>query len=130
MLTITRDSLLPWKRTLRIMQEARKREFEIIVAIDTRTKDATRKTVFPYADQIIDYKNTGNFAEGVFNQAFSQAKTPMIFVVSDDEEPSTRLWDFAQNPPQEAVYGIKLVSPRPGKLWYKPGTELQCRLFP
>lgn len=127
---MSKDGLKPWKRLQRWGPELKDRGFEWIVAIDTRTKDGTRNFVFPYADKILDYRTKINYGDGALNDMASAATGEMCFILSDDEEPSEKLWEFAANPTELAAYTVKLVAPMPDmRHWYKPGTELQSRIF-
>jgi glycosyl transferase family 2 len=127
---VTRDGLKPWKRLERLAPKIKELGLEWIVAIDSRTKDGTRKFVFPYASRILDYRTKINYGDGALNNMAGAATGDMCAIISDDEEPSPRLWEFIASPTEKAAYAVKLVAPMPNLHdWYKPGTELQCRIF-
>lgn len=125
---ITRDPFCkPWKRTERVIAEAKRREWETIIALDIRScDDCCYKLGTLTPSKIVVWKPTRDSCDEMIDSIVRQATGEMVLMLADDEEPSRSLWDF--QPPALANYAVKLVTPTPDGRVYALGTELQCRL--
>lgn len=124
---ITRDPFCKsWKRTERVINEAARRGFELVVALDERSCDDCKAR--DPLDQFIRFTPERDSCDPMLNAVVQAAKADMVLLVSDDEEPSPALWDFAQRPPFKGSYVVRLVTPV-GAQVYEPGFEMQMRLL-
>ena len=129
----TINGMEPWKRTLDICREAKRRKMEVCVALDDRTTDDTGKHVAPYVDRLLRVKNDTSYCEAVMNQLSDSTTGEWTFWLCDDEYPSDALWDFVASVHRlpHLIYRPRIVAPVPD--WsghYKPDETLQPRIFP
>jgi hypothetical protein len=125
---LTRDPFChPWKRTARVLAEARRRRFSITLAVDERSCADCCERAKEY--EPIWFTPPHDYCEPVMDEMVHRSKEPMALLVSDDEEPSARLWLFAQQPPVRMSWTVRLITPTPNGRLYKPGMEVQLRLI-
>lgn len=105
---VTRDPFLPWKKTTEVLGEARRRGFEILVALDDRTSKEDGVTLEPLADKLVWFYSQGT-CESAFNLAPQHGTRNFFFRVDDDELPTPECWDYAANPLEPARYGIAVI---------------------
>jgi hypothetical protein len=125
---ITRDPFChDWKRTSRVLTEARRRNFSVILAVDQRSCLECHKRAMEYDPIwfIPPYNSCGPVIEEIVHKA----SDPMVLLVSDDEEPSPKLWAFAQRPPIRMNWTVRMLTPIPDGRLYPPGEEIQIRLI-
>src|SRR5260221_8926128 len=103
----TRDPFLPWKHAQRVWTEAKRRGFEVVVALDDRTGVADTLKVSEFADQVVRWTSDGH-AEDAFGY-ISMCSGEFAFLLADDEEPSPLCWEFATHPPFQARFGIPVI---------------------
>ena len=123
---ITRDPFKPWKTSDRVLREARRRGFEVVVAMDDRTSGEDWYRLLHLADTLIPFKSPGHCE--VAYQHVSAVRSDFVLLISDDEAPSENLWTFAANPPHQARYGIPVLPVLDGRL-YSLDVGIQERLF-
>jgi hypothetical protein len=105
--TITVDPFKSWKRTARMLGEAKAHGYRTLVCLDDRTSEEDRAKIATLADQLIDWESDG-FCEKAY-QFVAEVQTPNVLLISDDELPSPALWEFAKDPPHEARWGIPVI---------------------
>lgn len=123
---ITRDPFCkPWKRSARVLGEAIRRGWEVVVAMDSRSCEGCR-TAMPGVSYT--WTPTRDSCDEQYDAIVRRTHGSLVLMVADDEEPSPSLWDFAEHPPALANYAVKLVTPTPDGRVYTLGTEIQARL--
>lgn len=122
---ITRDPFASWKRTGRMLAEAKSYGLETLVCLDDRSSDLDRARITPLADQMVLWESDG-YCEKAYRYV-EEVRTPFFLIVSDDELPSEGLWRFAQDPPARARFGIPVI-PVLGERYDRPMLGLQERL--
>lgn len=120
---------MPWKRTTRVLEEARRRGWQTVVAVDTKSTDGTKGVVAPLVDILLDYDSITPTPAEAIDSTVHAATTKWVLLVSDDEEPSPDLWKLCERPWTEACYGVQMLTPLPGHRVYEVGTEYQIRLI-
>lgn len=135
---VTRDPSEEWKPALRVLSEARHRGFEVVVAVDSRSSDEDKSLVKQVAHRFVDFKNEDCWPESGLNVALDAGSRDWAFIVSDDEEPSERLWQFASVEPKlkdpkgrHYLWRCRMIAPLPD--WSAHYTTLdthQPRYFP
>lgn len=123
---ITHDPFLPHKRSERVLREARRRGFEVFVAVDDRTSPADITRLHGLADTVVPFTSPGHCE--VAYEYVSQVKSEFVLLISDDEAPSENLWRFAADPPLVARYGIPVLPVLGGRV-YSLDLGIQERLF-
>lgn len=122
--------MLPWKRTRRVLTEARRRRFEVAVAVDTRSARGHREAIAAVADIVLDYHAPDDWCEAALDPLLELCTRSWVLWVSDDEEPGPALWRLAERPALRVAYRVRLVCPIDDERIYRLGTEAQVRLFP
>lgn len=134
---IVLNPLDPWKTSLETFRRARSLGMEVVVALDTRSGPGSLKAVKEVAHTVIPFDNQTCWPEGAWNQVLDAAHRDMAFLVSDDEQPSEQLWEFASKPPpfdnegEPYLWRPRMLAPLPD--WsglYKPLDTYQPRYFP
>lgn len=94
--------------------------------MDDRTSKPDHDRLASLADVVIPWKSTGNCEPAYrFVQRCSE---DFVLLISDDEEPSPLLWEFAQKVPFAARFGIPVI-PVLGDRMYEPDVGIQERVF-
>lgn len=125
---ITRDPFCrPWKRSRRVLEEARRRKLSITLAVDERSCADCRMQAEAFHP--VWFTPPYDSCGPVIEEMVHRAREPMVLAVSDDEEPSQRLWAFAQRPPMRMNWTVRLITPTPDGRLYMRGTEIQIRLM-
>ena len=112
---------------------AKESDMETAVAVDHRSTDGTAAALRPLIDRFIDFRNDKPYCEEILDELVASCRAPWCFIVSDDEMPSSALWDFARGVyrRETLIYRPRMVAPLPG--WqghYRPLLTYQPRLFP
>lgn len=111
----TRDPFLPWKHAQRVWVEARRRGFEVVVALDDRTSMADTHKVSEFADQVVRWTSDGHVEDAFVH--IQMCSSDYVLLIADDEEPSDLLWDFAAEPPFPARYGVPVIPVKGTRFW-------------
>lgn len=106
--------------------EARRRGFEVVVALDDRTSPQDMGRTRVLADQVIPWTSPGH-CEPAYEYV-QRCSEEFVLLISDDEEPSDLLWRLALEPPIRARFGVPVI-PVVGKQMYRPDLGIQERLF-
>lgn len=109
----THDPFLPWKHAERVWREAHRRGFEVVVCVDDRTVIGDAQRIV--ADQVLFWHSAGH-VEDAF-PLIQSCSEDFVLLIADDEEPSALLWDFAQDPPFPARFGVPVIPVRGTKFW-------------
>ena len=134
---IVLNPLEPWKTTLKTLATARSLGMEVVVALDSRSTPGSLEAVREVAHTVIPFDNTTCWPEGALNEVLGAGHRDWAFLVSDDEEPSPQLWEFAvkgapfDNDGQPYIWRPRMLAPLPD--WsglYKPLDTYQPRFFP
>ena len=131
------NPLEKWKTSLEVFGKARSFGMEVVVALDTRSGPGSYEAVKEHADIVIPFDNQTCWPEGGLNQVLEEAHRDWAFLVSDDEEPSPQLWDFATKIPSLTnggdpfIWRCRMLAPLPDwSALYKPLDTYQPRYFP
>lgn len=124
--TITVDPFKKWKKTGRMLAEAKAQGFLTLVCLDDRTSAEDRTKIASLADRVIDWTSEG-FCEKAY-QYVGEVPTKNVLLISDDELPSPMLWTIAKDPPAEARWGIPVI-PVVGQRYDRSRVGFQERLF-
>lgn len=134
---IVRDPLLPWKTSLRTFRHARAVGMEVVVALDTRSTTGSLEAVREVATRVVPFDNDTCWPEGAWNTVLDAGTRDWAFLVSDDEEPSQALWEFASKVPtltngdRPYIWRPRMLAPLPDwSALYKPLDTYQPRYFP
>jgi hypothetical protein len=111
----TRDPFESWKHAQRVWAEAKRRGFEVVVALDDRTSMSDAHKVGEYADKVIRWKSDGH-VEDSFG-LIQECSQDFVLLIADDEEPSDLLWEFAASPPFPARFGVPVIPVRGTQFW-------------
>lgn len=127
---ITRDPFChPWKRARRVIDEALRRRFPIVLAVDERSCYGCKFAAeIQEAERVLWFTPTRDSCDEMLNTVVQATSTDYCLMVADDEEPSPALWDFAAKPLIPASYAVKVLTPTPDGRLYTLGTEIQIRL--
>lgn len=104
---ITRSPFEPWKRTGRMLAEAKSHGYLTLVCLDDRSSDEDRERMRTLADKVIHWSSDG-YCEKAY-QFVGEVPTKFVMFVSDDELPSPALWMVGRKPPAEARWGIPVI---------------------
>lgn len=127
LLTITKNPFVEWKTTERYITEAVRRGFPVLVYLDNGSHQETKRlrklgaTVRPFIGK--------GYPESALAAALAEIETEWVLWVSDDEMPGTALWKFAENPPAQRAFRVRMVSLLPDGAHYGYD-QYQPRLFP
>lgn len=113
----TLDPFKPWKRAERVWVEARRLGFEVVVVLDDRTSFEDTCKVRRLADKVIRWKSDGHVEDAYVH--VQQCSEDFVLMISDDEEPSRLLWQFASEPPFAARFAFPVIPILDGKVWKK-----------
>jgi hypothetical protein len=123
---ITRDPFLPWKRAEKVWRQAKRKGYEVVVALDSRTSAQDTLRVRDVADKVVLWESPG-YCEAALNLV-RHCSGEFVLKIDDDEEPSPLLWRLGLEPPLRARYGIPVI-PVLGRQMYQPDIGIQERLF-
>lgn len=129
MAIVSRAPLLPWKRTGRVIAEAKRRGFEVGLALDPRDSegsDALQRSadIFQWHDPYEDA-----YVEPAIGDLADAMSSEVIIRIDDDEEPSRTLWDDLPTFGGGTAYTIPIIAELDGRLYVR-GMEKQVRIFP
>lgn len=85
------------------------------MALDDRTSKEDEARVRSLADKVFLWESQG-FCELAY-RFVQRCSSDFVLMVADDEEPSEMCWDFAQNPPFPARFGIPIIPIKDRKVW-------------
>jgi len=104
-----------WKHAERVWREAKRRGFEVVVAMDDRTSKADERRIDVLADKVIPWHSQGH-CEDAF-PLIQECSEDFVLLLADDEEPSELLWEFASDPPFPARFGVPVIPVRGTQFW-------------
>ncbi len=79
---------------------------DVIVGIDSKTSDSTKKVVQKFDCRTITIKNDQNYVEGMFGSFFDSCKYDWILRIDDDELISNGLIQYTRNKIQNNLYNV------------------------
>jgi hypothetical protein len=120
----TRDPFAPHKHAERVLREAKRRGFEVFVALDDRTSFEDTCRIRTLADQVVMVKSNG-YPD---YSSVTRCAEDFVLMLADDEEPSDLLWRFASEPPFPARFGIPVI-PIKGRQFYSIDCGFQERVI-
>jgi len=128
---VTRDPFChPWKRAERVMDEAIRRNFEVVIGLDERSCQDCLQEMFGQPVSIYPFTPPYDSCGPVLDEMVHKANDPTVLLVSDDEEPSPGLWDFATKPTiPDLSWTVRMLTPVPDGRLYELGTEIQIRVI-
>lgn len=104
----------PWKHAERVWREAKRRGFEVVVALDDRTSAQDERRMVD-VDRVIRWHSQGH-CEDAF-PLIQECSEDFVLLLADDEEPSAMLWDFATTPPFPARFGVPVIPVKGTQFW-------------
>lgn len=111
---------------------------EVVVALDSRSQNGSLEAVKAVAHRVFVFDTTDEWPEGQLNRVLDEGTRDWAFLVSDDEWPSDRLWDFATKVPtlldpkgRHYLWRVRMLAPLPDwSAHYAPLETYQPRYFP
>lgn len=126
---VSRDPLRSWKRTERVMVEAKRRGLEVGLALDPRDSEGSER-LQSMADLFMWHEPYDDaYVEPAIGELADAMASDVIIRVDDDEEPSQTLWEDLPTLGGGTAYTIPIICELNGRLYVR-GMEKQVRIFP